>query len=114
MTQLEVGDRVKVRRDIQTTYADEAGTVTRLIPGVGTAMVRLDAFPKVELPFTSSEVWRFLSVHRWTHDCAPCRQRLADRIAGGQCALEDGQCLTHNVPDTAEHHFHVHPDAYND
>lgn len=42
------------------------------------------------------------------------KARRAARIANGLCVLEDGQCVTHGVPDTMRHHFEVHPDAYND
>jgi hypothetical protein len=37
------------------------------------------------------------------------RQRLA-----GDCALENGRCLTHNEPDTMAHHFSAHPGASTD
>lgn len=57
----------------------------------------------------------------WIHDCPACKARLAARIASGECALQadavepwKGWCLTHDVADSMEHHFRVHPDAYND
>lgn len=36
------------------------------------------------------------------------------RIADGLCALADGRCVTHDQPDTAEHHFSANPGAFND
>jgi hypothetical protein len=35
------------------------------------------------------------------------------RAAKGLCALIDGQCVTHGVPDTAAHHF-AQPGTFND
>lgn len=36
------------------------------------------------------------------------------RMAAGLCVLRGGRCLTHSVADTMDHHFEVHPNAYND
>lgn len=41
------------------------------------------------------------------------RQRAA-RIAEGECSTAAGWCLTHNEPDSMEHHFTANPGAFND
>jgi hypothetical protein len=125
---IEVGDRVRIRRDIPSTYRDMLGTVERVyvIPEseIETAIVALDDLPGAALPFGFTEFARFRTVHDgWTHDCEPCKAKLAARIASGQCAvipIDDltqpwlSRCITHNCPDSLAHHFEINRNAFND
>lgn len=64
----------------------------------------------------------YLAIETRTHTAEFEAERVA-RKARGQCLLQPriregepwkGDCLTHDVPDSMEHHFAVNPGAFND
>lgn len=68
-------------------------------------MCRPDDFPPYERELERQRAFR----------ASPEQQAIRlDRIARGLCVLEDGRCVTHDVPDSMSHHFAANPGAYND